>query len=235
MSLLQKADAISYSAAVVDFGSLGPARIPTRVQKSGFNTKRIVDIAGTSLALIFFLPLMAAIFVALMLSGGRPIFVQHRVGRNGELFRCYKFRSMVKDANRVLTDYLERHPAARAEWNKSFKLLNDPRITWFGTMLRRTSMDELPQLFNVLKGDMSLVGPRPIVPNEIERYADKIDAYYSCRPGITGLWQVSGRNLVAYEKRVRLDAIYARKQSLWLDFAILVRTVKVVVSGVGAC
>jgi undecaprenyl-phosphate galactose phosphotransferase len=234
MSLFEKADTLRYSASFVDLKPAGRTWWATRLEPDAFSGKRLLDLAGASVALIFFIPIMTVIFVALMLSGGTPIFVQHRVGRNGELFRCYKFRSMVKDANRVLTDYLERHPQAQEEWNKTFKLSNDPRITWFGLLLRRTSMDELPQLINVLKGDMSLVGPRPIVPSEIERYADKIGAYYSCRPGITGLWQISGRNLVAYQRRVRLDAIYARKQSLWLDVVILVRTVRVVISGVGA-
>jgi undecaprenyl-phosphate galactose phosphotransferase len=233
VSVLQKVDTAQYSASGVTFGQIG-RRTAGAKETDGSSAKRTFDIAGAVLALVFFAPLMLVIFAGLMLSGGSPIFVQHRVGRNGQLFRCYKFRSMVKDSNRVLTDYLERNPDARDEWNRSFKLLKDPRITWFGICLRRTSMDELPQLFNVLKGEMSLVGPRPIVPGEIGRYAEKIEAYYRCRPGITGLWQVSGRNLVGYERRVRLDAIYARKQCLWLDLIILVRTVRVVISGVGA-
>ena len=232
MSSLQKADTLQYSAAL-DFGGAGRGK-SAGLQADALSAKRFMDIAGASLALLLFFPIMAAILLVLMFNGGSPVFVQHRVGRSGQLFRCYKFRSMVKDANRVLTDYLEHHPAAREEWNKTFKLQEDPRITWFGTMLRRTSMDELPQLFNVLKGDMSLVGPRPIVSSEVERYAHRIGAYYSCRPGITGLWQVSGRNLVSYETRVRLDAIYARKKSVWLDTLILIRTVRVVLSGVGA-
>ena len=200
-----------------------------------WDAKRAMDVVGASAALILFTPLLAFIYAVLMFSGGDPIFAQRRVGKNGELFACYKFRSMVKDASKALADYLEANPQARDEWNRNFKLEYDPRITWFGTMLRRTSMDELPQLFNVLRGDMSLVGPRPIVPSEIERYSNRIYAYYRCRPGMTGLWQVSGRNLVAYETRVRLDALYARKQSVWVDLVILFRTVRVVLSGAGAC
>ena len=150
------------------------------------------------------------------------------------MFLCYKFRSMVKDANKVLTDYLSSNPAARDEWNRTFKLAKDPRVSRFGMFLRRTSLDELPQLFNVLLGNMSLVGPRPIVPGEIERYSDRIHAYYRCRPGITGLWQISVRNDVAYDKRVRLDALYARRQSIRLDIVILLRTVRAVLSGRGA-
>jgi exopolysaccharide production protein ExoY len=234
MSVLRKVDMLQYSASLLEF-SPEWKKAADAENHSKFDAKRILDIVGASLALALFAPMMIVICVGLMLSGGSPIFFQHRVGRNGELFRCYKFRSMVKNANRVLGDYLKDNPAAREEWSRCFKLLHDPRITWFGHCLRRTSMDELPQLFNVLKGDMSLVGPRPIVPSEIERYADKITAYYRCRPGITGLWQVSGRNLVTYQRRVRLDAIYARKQSVRLDLAILARTVRVVVSGAGAC
>ncbi|HXJ00768.1 MAG TPA: sugar transferase [Micropepsaceae bacterium] len=234
MSLLQKADTLQYSASLFEIGPNGQIKSHTENNKV-LSAKRILDIVGALAALMLFAPLMTVIYVGLLLSGGSPIFVQHRVGRNGGLFRCYKFRSMVKDANRVLSDYLEHNPAAREEWNRSFKLLRDPRITWFGQCLRRTSMDELPQLFNVLKGEMSLVGPRPIVPNEVEYYADKITDYCRCRPGMTGLWQVSGRNLVSYDRRVRLDAIYARKQSVRLDMIILLRTVKVVVSGAGAC
>ena len=233
MSLLQKADTLQYSAALAQFKPDWQGASHYRPEI--LSAKRVFDVVGAALALALFAPLMLVICIGLMLSGGNPIFVQHRVGRNGVLFRCYKFRSMVKDANRVLGDYLEHHPAAREEWNRNFKLLRDPRITWVGQCLRKTSMDELPQLFNVLKGDMSLVGPRPIVLSEVEFYAEKIAAYYRCRPGITGLWQVSGRNLVAYERRVRLDAIYARKQSVRLDLIILLRTVKVVLSGTGAC
>jgi undecaprenyl-phosphate galactose phosphotransferase len=233
VSILQKVDTIQYSASWSEFGPVGK-RTADVSETDGVTSKRIFDIAGALLALMFFAPLMLVIFAALMLSGGSPIFAHHRVGRNGVLFRCYKFRSMVKEGNRVLTDYLQRNPDARDEWNRSFKLLQDPRVTWLGQCLRRTSMDELPQLFNVLRGEMSLVGPRPIVTSEIERYADKIADYYRCRPGITGLWQVSGRNLVGYDRRVRLDAIYARKQCLWLDLIIIFRTVRVVISGVGA-
>lgn len=200
----------------------------------GLSLKRCVDVVGAMLALIFFAPTMIIIYALLMVSGGSPIFAHLRVGKNGELFLCYKFRSMVNDASKVLAEYLESNAAAREEWDRTFKLTCDPRISRIGNFLRRTSMDELPQLFNVLRGEMSLVGPRPIVPSEIVRYSDKIRAYYRCRPGITGLWQVSGRNDVTYDKRVQLDVVYARKQSIWLDVAILFRTVRVVIGGRGA-
>jgi lipopolysaccharide/colanic/teichoic acid biosynthesis glycosyltransferase len=232
MSMLQEVDATSYSAFWDDVDPRISRAPKTAI---GFDSKRVFDILGASLALFVFGPVMLLIFSVMAVTGGQPIFIQRRIGRNGKLFSCYKFRTMVKNASCVLAEYLLVNPEARDEWDRTFKLASDPRVTPFGAFLRRSSLDELPQLFNVLAGDMSLVGPRPIVPSEIERYADKIAAYYSCRPGITGLWQVSGRNLVSYSRRVRLDAIYARKQSLWLDVVILFRTVRVVLSGVGAC
>ncbi len=233
MSMLQEVDATAYSAFWDDVDP----RVSSTPRTAGarLDAKRVLDILGASLALFVFAPVMLVILLKLSFSGGQPIFIQRRLGKNGKLFNCYKFRSMVKNASGILAEYLLVNPDAREEWNRSFKLAHDPRITPFGAFLRRSSLDELPQLFNVLAGDMSLVGPRPIVPSEIERYEDRISAYYSCRPGLTGLWQVSGRNLVSYRRRVRLDAIYARKQSLWLDLVILIRTVRVVLSGAGAC
>jgi len=194
----------------------------------------VLDITLALAALLLCAPVMVAVYCLLSVSG-RALYAQRRVGKEGALFNCYKFRSMVPNAATILSEYLDRNPAARDEWEKNFKLADDPRITPFGRWLRRTSIDELPQLFNVLRGDMSLVGPRPIVPEEITRYEKKISAYYSCRPGLTGLWQVSGRNLVAYEKRVVLDAVYARKRSFALDVYILAKTIRVVFSGYGAC
>ena len=230
MTVLQRADALAYGVADrTNYESLAP--------ESGAISpaKRLLDVVGAVLAMTVFLPALIAIYLALLLSGVEPVFAQWRVCQDGRLFRCFKFRSMVRNADQVLADFLDANPAAKDEWRRSFKLSEDPRVTGFGAFLRRTSLDELPQLFNVLRGEMSLVGPRPIVPEEIERYGDKIHDYYRCRPGLTGLWQVSGRNLVSYPERVRLDAFYAGKQSLWLDIAILFRTVGVVLSGRGAC
>src|SRR5579871_2953979 len=154
MTLLQRADTMSRA---VPPGEIHDAwsRSSYGVEAEGLTAKRIFDIVGTLFALLLFGPLMFAIWTALALSGGSPIFCQQRVGRYGQPFRCYKFRSMVKDANKILTLYLEANPEARAEWDRSFKLARDPRVTWFGNFLRRTSMDELPQLFNVLRGEMS--------------------------------------------------------------------------------
>ena len=170
-----------------------------------------------------------------ILRSGRPVIYGHeRIGQKGKVFRCYKFRTMVPDGERILRDLLERSPEAAAEWAKDFKLRNDPRITPIGRFLRRTSLDELPQLWNVLKGEMSLVGPRPIVLEELARYGEYADYYLQSRPGITGVWQVSGRGDTTYEERVSMDAWYARNWSLWYDFVILVKTAVVLVTGKGA-
>lgn len=161
--------------------------------------------------------------------------MQERIGKDGKPFKCIKFRTMYRDADKRLKDILEADEKAREEWEKYFKLKEDPRVTKVGKFLRRTSLDELPQVFNVLKGDMSFIGPRPVVKKEIEQYyRDKAQYYYEVRPGITGLWQVSGRNELDYERRVRLDVWYVLNWSLWLDLIILLKTVKVVFSGKGA-
>jgi len=172
--------------------------------------------------------------VRIGLSGGAPIFGHARIGRYGRTFACFKFRTMVADAEGVLRRLLESDASARAEWERSYKLKDDPRITPIGAFLRRTSLDELPQLWNVLKGDMSLVGPRPIIEAELERYGDQVDYYLETRPGITGLWQISGRNDTGYEDRVALDSWYVRNWSLWYDLVILVKTVRVVLGREGA-
>ena len=177
--------------------------------------------------------MMLFIFLALSMAGN-PVFTQQRVGRGGKLFPCYKFRSMVIGAEEVLADYLRSNPAAQEEWARTFKLTHDPRITPMGRFLRKSSLDELPQLFNVLRGEMSLVGPRPIVPAEVPRYRSRIRDYNKMRPGLTGLWQVSGRNLVSYRRRVALDSVYARQHTISLDLAILARTIGVVLLGRGA-
>ncbi|WP_142850466.1 undecaprenyl-phosphate galactose phosphotransferase WbaP [Telmatospirillum sp. J64-1] len=200
----------------------------------GMIAKRLFDIVATSLLLLFFAPLMGIIALLVKMDGGPAMFGHTRIGRHGREFKCLKFRTMVTDADKVLEDLLARDPAARAEWEKDFKLRKDPRITRIGSFLRRSSLDELPQLLNVLKGDMSLVGPRPIVRKEIERYGDAIRYYFMCPSGITGLWQVSGRNDTTYERRVALDSWYARNWSLWLDIVILLRTVKVLLNRSGA-
>ena len=190
--------------------------------------KRGLDIVLAAAMLVALAPVLCALALAIRIDGGPALFRHRRVGVDGRTFYCLKFRSMCKDAEARLKNHLEQNPDARAEWEKDFKLRNDPRITPLGALLRRTSLDELPQLLNVLKGDMSLVGPRPIVTAEIPRYGNSFAAYLKCRPGITGLWQVSGRNDIDYGTRVELDSHYATHWNLMTDVAILFRTIKVV-------
>ena len=181
------------------------------------------------------LPIIGLIALTIRLDSPGPIFYgQTRLGRGGKYFRAWKFRSMAPNADDVLAQYLGQHPELREAWEKDQKLRSDPRITRVGRFLRRTSLDELPQLWNVLRGEMSLVGPRPIVDDEVWRYADKFELYTKVLPGITGLWQVSGRNNISYPERVNLDAYYVRNWSVWLDLYILIRTVWVVTRGDGA-
>lgn len=196
--------------------------------------KRTIDVAVASAMLIALSPTLCALAFLVCRDGG-PVFFRHRrIGANGRSFYCLKFRSMCVDAEARLKEYLEQNPVARQEWEKDFKLKNDPRVTRLGALMRRTSLDELPQLLNVIKGDMSLVGPRPIVTAEIPRYGSAFGFYLKCRPGITGLWQVSGRNDIDYVSRVELDARYAANWNLFTDAAILIRTFGVVVRRSGA-
>ncbi|BBA44172.1 MULTISPECIES: sugar transferase [Burkholderia] len=196
--------------------------------------KRSFDLVGASLLLVLLAPVLLGIAWAVRRDGGPAIFGHGRVGRNGRPFKCLKFRSMVTNADAVLKALLERDPDARAEWDREFKLKNDVRITPVGRFLRKTSLDELPQLMNVLKGDMSLVGPRPIVEAELERYGADVRYYLMAKPGMTGLWQVSGRNDIDYSTRVSLDVSYVREWSLRRDIGILFRTINVVLRGSGA-
>jgi Undecaprenyl-phosphate galactose phosphotransferase WbaP len=197
--------------------------------------KRALDIVGAGLGLVVLAPFF--LFVAMMVraDGGPAFFAHQRVGRGGKLFGCLKFRSMVIDSQARLEDLLANDPAARAEWDATRKLKNDPRITRIGRFLRSTSLDELPQLINVLRGEMSLVGPRPVQEAEIDRYYGASAAHYmAVRPGITGLWQVSGRSETSYESRVALDVAYVSRPSLLADIAILLRTPVAVLSRRGA-
>lgn len=196
--------------------------------------KRLFDLVGSATLLLLLSPLFAFVAFKVSRDGGSAFFGHERVGQGGQPFKCYKFRSMVVNAQEVLKDLLERDPAARAEWEKDFKLKNDPRINPIGHFLRRTSLDELPQLWNVLKGEMSLVGPRPVVQAELERYGDDVVYYLMAKPGMTGLWQVSGRNDVDYDTRVYFDAWYVKNWSLWTDIAILFKTISVVTGSRGA-
>ena len=200
-----------------------------------FPLKRAFDLAATICVALVSLPVVAIIALLVRVtSPGPALYGQQRIGRNGRRFTAWKFRTMVSDADAVLTRYLDEHPEMAAEWQAQHKLKRDPRITWIGRWLRPLSLDELPQIWNVLVGDMSLVGPRPIVAAEIDKYADRYEQYVQVLPGVTGLWQVSGRNNTTYEERVDLDVYYVENWSLWLDLYILACTVKVVVLGEGA-
>lgn len=197
--------------------------------------KRVFEWTLTLAGTIMISPILVIIAIWIHRDSPGPIFFKHkRIGKNGKEFYCLKFRSMCVDSKERLEELLARDPEARAEWERDFKLKNDPRITKSGAFLRKTSLDELPQIFNVLKGDMSLVGPRPIVAEEIERYHEHIVDYYMVRPGITGLWQVSGRSDTGYEERVAMDSWYVRNWSIWMDLVILVRTIKIVIGCKGS-
>ncbi|SMC28701.1 undecaprenyl-phosphate galactose phosphotransferase [Andreprevotia lacus DSM 23236] len=198
--------------------------------------KRAFDLFGAGVGLLLLSPLFAFVAVQIKRQGGPgAVFFGHvRVGMNGKPFKCWKFRTMVHNSQEVLEKLLATDPEARAEWDKDFKLRNDPRITRIGAFLRKTSLDEIPQLWNVLRGEMSLVGPRPIITEELERYGDKVDFYLEARPGLTGLWQVSGRNDTTYDERVALDAWYVKNWNLWYDVAIVCKTIRTVVKGSGA-
>ena len=188
-----------------------------------------------ALLLILLSPLMAVVAFLIWRRDGAPVlFAHYRVGHDGKLFRCMKFRSMLRNSDQLLAELLHDDPQVRAEWDRDQKLANDPRVTAVGHFLRRTSLDELPQLLNVLRGEMSLVGPRPITVAELTRYGGVRWHYLSVRPGITGLWQVSGRNNTTYEERVALDRRYVEQRSVWLDLSILLKTVRVVVLREGA-
>lgn len=196
--------------------------------------KRLLDLLGALALLIVFSPIIATSVVTLGLCGGDILFTQWRVGRGGKAFRCYKFRTMIPDAEEFLKIMIEQDPAVRAEWQRDQKLRYDPRITRIGSFLRKTSLDELPQLINVFKGDMSLVGPRPAMTCQIDLYGRAARWYCSVRPGITGLWQVTARGDSDFRRRTALDCYYARRNSFSMDMSILVRTVWVVLSAKGA-
>lgn len=200
----------------------------------GRMAKLVFDQVGAAILLFLLAPLLL-VLASLVRRDGGPAFYRHRrVGMGGQSFGCLKFRTMVTDSDVLLRKLLAADPEARREWSEQQKLRNDPRVTRVGSFLRRTSLDELPQLVNVLRGEMSLVGPRPIVEAEIPRYGHDIDYYYGTKPGMTGLWQVSGRSNISYSRRVQMDRWYARNWTLWHDIAILLKTIPVVFKRDGA-
>jgi exopolysaccharide production protein ExoY len=200
-----------------------------RGQHLGGSTKRVLDLVVAAIALVLALPIMMMVALAVRIwMGGPVIFAQPRVGLDGQLFRCFKFRTMLADGDAVLKRYLDANPAAAQEWQSTCKLSHDPRVTPLGHLLRKSSLDELPQLINILRGEMSCVGPRPVVATEIEKYGANTGAYTCALPGLTGLWQCSGRSKLNYEERVALDVLYANNWSLRLDLWIMLRTIPAV-------
>lgn len=197
--------------------------------------KRIFDLVLTTLGVVVLSPVFLLLAILIKLdSRGPVIFAHQRIGKDGKLFPCLKFRTMCVDADKKLKEYLAANPEARKEWEAEFKLKDDPRVTRVGKVLRKTSLDELPQLFNVLIGQMSLVGPRPIVTAEIPKYGPYIKDFYMVHPGITGMWQVNGRSDTTYEERVQMDSWYVRNWGVWLDIMLLWRTFGVVLQHKGA-
>ncbi len=192
----------------------------------GGRTKRVLDFTIALVALILLSPLLVLLSLSIRnLSRGPSLYGHKRIGAGGREFRCLKFRTMVSDGDQLLARYLADNPAERRQWEENRKLKDDPRVTWLGRILRAYSVDELPQLVNVLRGEMSLVGPRPVVREELARYGDAATLYTSARPGITGLWQVSGRSDTSYAQRIRLDCDYVLNWTLMRDIAILFRTI----------
>ena len=206
---------------------------PLRLSLEGA-LKRGFDVFGALALTVVFSPLIVVILASMIRNSASPIFRHKRVGLNGEQFECLKFRTMVPDAEQVLKALLKSDPELRDEWNRTHKLSNDPRVTKMGRFLRKTSLDELPQLWNVLRGEMSLVGPRPVTREELLRYGRNMVLYMMVKPGITGLWQVSGRSETEYRRRVAIDVCYVRNQSFLLDLWILAKTTLVVLGRRGA-
>ena len=219
---------IPYEVISKEPSSLPAVEIIRNQSRSGRTLERIGDIVFSLIVLTLGSPIFILIAILVKLSSpGSVFYIQKRVGRNYREFGCIKFRTMYKNADDLLPNLLEKYPLMRKEFENDFKLRQDPRITKLGRFLRRSSLDELPQFFNVLKGEMSVVGPRPIVSNEIIKYSLFMEEVISVRPGLTGLWQVSGRNNLSYKKRVELDLFYARNRNFLLDLEIIILTLGV--------
>lgn len=198
--------------------------------------KRIVDIAFSAMALILSLPLLFVVAVCIRLSSqGSVVYAHERIGRGGRPFKCYKFRTMHKDAERLLQECLRASPELKNEWEQNHKLKNDPRVTGIGKILRKLSLDEFPQFWNVIKGDMSVVGPRPMVREEVEKkLGSKAAKILSVRPGLTGIWQTSGRSNTSYVKRVQLDELYVEHRTIWMDLKLIFKTLPSMIASKGA-
>jgi len=241
-SALEDSSGVVPGLHVVRIDASDTASLPTTLTESEYSpiiqstylAKRAFDIVGAVSLALLFSPLILAIITLIRIEGQPVLFWHRRIGRNGRPFHCVKFRTMVRDAEHVLRHLLNEHPELRDEWTKNFKLRNDPRITMTGRLLRLTSLDELPQLWNVLRGEMSLVGPRPIVRAELLRYGRNASRYLAVKPGLTGLWQIKGRGDTTYRRRVAMDKFYVQNQSVLLDIYILAATPAAVLRRNGA-
>jgi len=212
--------------------SSGDRKTPVTIENA---VRRVLDVSLSVAGLIFLLPLIVVAAVLIKLQDGGPIlFSQNRIGKGGRTFSCLKFRTMVTDAQERLDSLLASDPSAKLAWERDHKLKVDPRVTALGRFLRKTSIDEVPQLFNIILGDMSIVGPRPIVRAEIPRYGPRLQTYCMVKPGLTGLWQVSGRSNTSYRRRVAFDVVYVRQRSILLDLKIIVATVPAVLQSRGS-
>lgn len=233
------AKAVVHSECLPSFdpSPIGPdARTLLGDRPIGGVAKRIVDVICAGGAFVLLLPLWLMVAAAVRATSPGPVFYGHvRIGHSGRPFHCWKFRTMVVDGDAVLERHFLNQPGAREEWERDRKLRSDPRVTRLGEVLRKTSVDELPQLLNVILGEMSLVGPRPVVAEELERYGHDAPFYLAARPGITGLWQISGRSDTTYGERVLLDRRYVSEWSLALDLSILAKTVPAVLAARGSC
>jgi exopolysaccharide production protein ExoY len=218
------------AAAVAEIRGAGVIHLPALIRKAslpvGGKQKRLLDAVIAAIALILLAPLLLILAAATKLNMGGPVLYRHRrIGFNGVPFDCLKFRTMVAHSDVAFQDYLDRNPAAAEQWRRTRKLANDPRVTRLGYLLRKTSLDELPQLFNVLRGEMSLVGPRPVVSQELELYGALMNDYVRARPGVTGKWQVSGRSSLSFNQRIAMDSAYVREWTLSKDVVIMMQTV----------
>ena len=229
-------DVSTISTNVRDFaGILGFSSTHNLTKRVSLFWKRLIDIFLLLISAPVTVPLVLAVSLIIKLTSPGPVFYGHRrTGRNGREFKCWKFRSMVVDADKQLERILDENPQMRAEWERDRKITNDPRVTGIGRILRKTSIDEIPQFFNILMGEMSFIGPRPVTDEELDKYGGKSDFILSVRPGLSGMWQISGRSDTGYEERVTLDSYYIQNWSVWLDIWIIIKTVYVVLRGKGA-
>ena len=229
-------DISTISTNVRDFGGiLGFSSTHNLTKRFSLFWKRFIDLFLLLISSPITIPVVLIVSLAIKISSPGPVFYGHkRTGRNGREFKCWKFRSMVIDADKQLEKILAENPQMRAEWEKDRKFTNDPRVTKIGKILRKTSIDEIPQFFNILTGEMSFIGPRPVTEPELKKYGNKAEFILSVQPGLSGMWQISGRSDTGYEERVTLDSYYIQNWSVWLDIWIIIKTVYVVLRGKGA-